>query len=231
MAAVYAAPILTDPGKQARYSDFGMMLLAELVERQAEEPLDVFLARRVYGPLGMQSTFFRPPLSLHDRMVPTVGRNERPYPLRGVVHDANAFRLGGVTGHAGVFSTAADVAVFAQAMLDGGAYGTLRVFPEPLVRGFAVRQPGADNRALGWETPRDLSSAGRFFSARSFGHTGFTGTSLWIDPEKELFVVLLTNRTFGTGTTTDMLRIRRQVQDAAALAIADRPVQRRPGAQ
>jgi CubicO group peptidase (beta-lactamase class C family) len=231
MAVVYEAPILKEPGAEARYSDFGMMLLAEVVRRRTEEPLDEFLARRVYGPLGMESTFFLPPAVLRDRIVPTVETNERPYPLQGVVHDANAFRLGGVTGHAGLFSTAADVAVFAQAMLNGGAYGSERILPEGLVRGFARRQPRADNRALGWETPRDLSSAGLFFSARSFGHTGFTGTSLWIDPEHEFFVVILTNRTHGRGTTDDMLRIRRQVHDAAARAVADRPIPRRPGSR
>src|SRR5690606_33150855 len=105
------------------------------------------------------------------------------------------FRIGGVTGHAGLFSTASDLAVFAQMMLNGGSYGTVRVLSPATVTEFTSRQPDAEQRALGWDTPSPASSAGAYFSVRSFGHTGYTGTSLWIDPEPGVFVVLLTNRT------------------------------------
>jgi CubicO group peptidase (beta-lactamase class C family) len=231
LARVLAVPLLTAPGETVRYSDFGMMLLAEMVERQVEMPLDEYLARRVFGPLGMQSTFFRPAAALLDSVVPTAPPAERDFVLRGVVHDGNAYRLGGVTGHAGVFSTATDLSVFAQTMLNGGAYGAVRVFTEPIARGFVRRQTGADDRALGWATPTDQSSAGRFFSARSYGHLGYTGTSLWIDPERELFVVFLANRTFSRGTIPQMAQVRRDLHDAVAQAVADQTVTARRGAR
>jgi CubicO group peptidase (beta-lactamase class C family)/beta-glucosidase-like glycosyl hydrolase len=231
LARVLAVPLLTAPGETVRYSDFGMMLLAEMVERQVEMPLDEYLARRVFGPLGMQSTFFLPATALRDSVVPTALPAERDWVLRGVVHDGNAYRLGGVTGHAGVFSTATDLSVFAQTMLNGGAYGPVRVFSEPIARGFVRRQAGADDRALGWATPTDQSSAGRFFSARSYGHLGYTGTSLWIDPDRELFVVFLANRTFSQGTIPRMAEVRRDLHDAVAQAVADQTVSARRGAR
>jgi beta-N-acetylhexosaminidase len=231
LARVLAVPLLTAPGETVRYSDFGMMLLAEIVERQVEMPLDEYLARRVFGPLGMQSTFFLPAAALLDSVVPTAPPAERDFVLRGVVHDGNAYRLGGVTGHAGLFSTATDLSVFAQTMLNGGAYGPARVFSEPVARGFVRRQPGADDRALGWATPTDESSAGRFFSARSYGHTGYVGTSLWIDPDRELFVVFLANRTLSRGTIPQMARVRRDLHDAVAQAVADQTVGARRGAR
>jgi CubicO group peptidase (beta-lactamase class C family) len=228
---VIRQPLRRSPGVQAEYSDLGMILLAEVIERASGESLDRLLARRVFGPLGMTSTLYLPPLAFHTRIVPTAIRSERPFPLQGVVHDGNAFRLGGVTGHAGLFSTAPDLAVFAQTMLNGGSYGLVDVFRDSTVRSFVARQPGADSRAIGWDTPEGRSSAGRFFSARSFGHTGYTGTSLWIDPEQDLFVVLLTNRTYSRATTAAMLQVRIAVHEAVSRAIADRPVTMRRGAR
>ncbi|HYJ81175.1 MAG TPA: serine hydrolase domain-containing protein [Longimicrobiaceae bacterium] len=226
---VYRSTLVAEPGERVLYSDFGMILLAEAVRRRAEEPVDRFLARRVYLPLGMESTLFDPPLAWIDRTVPTALRSERPYLLDAVVHDGNAFRLGGVAGHAGIFSTAPDLAVFAQALLNGGAYGGRRVWQPATVRQFTARQPGAGTRTLGWDTPAPRSSAGGWFSARSFGHTGYTGTSLWIDPERDLFVVLLTNRTYDRGTAAQILALRRTVANAAARAVTDAPVRPRPG--
>lgn len=218
---VHRAALLAPPGRRVLYSDFGFILLAEVVEQVAEMPIDRYLAGRVYAPLGMGSTLFLPPLALRAEAAPSLRAGERPYPLVGEVHDANAFRLGGVVGHAGLFSTARDLAVFAQTLLDGGRYGGVRVFGAATVARFRQRQ--VEERALGWDMPGRVSSAGEYFSARSFGHTGYTGTSLWIDPQNELFVVLLTNRTLLGTDRGEMLALRQQVHDAVARAITDRP--------
>ena len=223
--------LLREPGERMEYSDLGMILLAEAAEAAAGMPLDRYLARRLFAPLGMASTMYLPPAVLRDRIVPTAEQTEREFALHGVVHDANSFRMGGIAGHAGLFSTAADLAVFAQMMLNGGDYGTARILSPGVVRAFTARQRGAEQRALGWDTPSPVSSAGDYFSARSFGHTGYTGTSLWIDPATELFVVLLTNRTYLKASGGEILRLRSAVHDAAARAVSDRTIRRRPGSR
>src|SRR5690606_25899887 len=119
------------------------------------------------------------------------------------------------------------MAVFAQMMLNGGGYGTLRVLAPETVAEFTRRQPGAGQRALGWDTPSRVSSAGAYFSSRSFGHTGYTGTSLWMDPESGVFVVLLTNRTYTEASARDILRLRAAIHAEAARAVTDRRVRRR----
>jgi serine-type D-Ala-D-Ala carboxypeptidase len=224
---VLEQPLVRPPGERMQYSDLGMMLLAAAAESAAGMPLDRFLATRVFAPLGMQSTMYLPPLVLRDEIVPTAEITEREFPLQGIVHDANSFRLGGVAGHAGLFSTARDLAVFAQMMLNGGRYGTLSLLSRSTVEEFTVRQEGAEQRAIGWDTPSRVSSAGAYFSSRSYGHTGYTGTSLWIDPQNELFVVLLTNRTYVEASGEEVLRLRAAVHDAAARAVTDRLVRRR----
>lgn len=226
---VMRTDLVTRPGERMVYSDFGMILMAEAVRRVAEEPMDRFLARRIFGPLGMQHTFYLPARELQDRAVPTAPRSERPYGPDGEVHDANAYRLGGVAGHAGLFSTAWDLSVYAQTLLNGGAYGTRRIWNGGTVASFIRRQPNAATRALGWDTPAERSSSGSYLSERSFGHTGFTGTSIWIDPTKDLFVIVLTNRTYPGGGQGDILRIRGRVANLAAKAIADQPITPRPG--
>lgn len=227
---VMRTDLVTQPGERMVYSDFGMILMAEAVRRVAEEPMDRFLARRIFGPLGMQSTFYLPAGELQPRTVPAAPpESQRPYEIDGVVHDGNAFRLGGVAGHAGLFSTAWDLSVYAQTLLNGGAYGTRRIWDGGTVASFIRRQPNAATRALGWDTPAARSSAGSYLSERSFGHTGFTGTSIWIDPTKELFVILLTNRTYPGGGQGDILRIRARIADLAAKAITDQPIRPRPG--
>jgi serine-type D-Ala-D-Ala carboxypeptidase len=219
------------PGERVEYSDLGMILLAEAAAAAAGEPLDRFLARELFAPLGMESTMFLPPAVFRQQIVPTALRNERGFVLHGIVHDANAFRLGGVAGHAGLFSTARDLVVFGETMLRGGSYAGSAVLEAATVQRFVRRHPAADTRALGWDTPSDRSSAGRFFSARSYGHTGYTGTSLWIDPQISLVVVLLTNRTYDSGTPADILALRMAVHDAVAGAIRDPVVPRRPGSR
>jgi beta-N-acetylhexosaminidase len=229
LQAIYRTDLVYEPGKKMVYSDFGMILMAEVVRRRAGEPVDRFAARRVFVPLGMENTMYRPPLVWWGRTVPSAAHSERPYVLREVVHDANSFRLGGIAGHAGLFSTAEDLAVYAQTLLNGGAYGDRRIWSPRTVQRFTTRQLKVETRALGWDTPARRSSAGDYFSPHSFGHTGYTGTSIWIDPDRDLFVVLLTNRVYDGGTEGQILAIRSAVSDAAARAIADMPILPRPG--
>lgn len=226
---VLRTDLVREPGARVEYSDFGMILMAEVVHRRADEPVDRFVARRVFAPLGMRTTMYEPPLVWWNRTVPTALESERPYTVREVVHDGNAFRLGGVAGHAGLFSTAGDLSVYAQTLLNGGSYGYRRIWSPRTVQAFTTKQKNTETRALGWDTPARKSSSGDYFSARSYGHTGFTGTSIWIDPERDLFVVLLTNRTYDSGTAGQILEIRGAVADAAARSITDVPIRPRPG--
>ena len=173
----------------------------------------------------MTETTYLPGPALLPRVAPTVVDSTRGGLLRGVVHDANAWVLGGVAGHAGLFSTAADLAKFAQMILNGGSYNGARIVrPETLARWTAPQFMGS-SRALGWDTPSGRSSAGRYFGPRSFGHTGYTGTSLWIDPERGVFVVLLTNRVnLGGDSNNRHAALRRDVADAVQRGILDAPL-------
>jgi len=144
--------------------------------------------------------------------------------IHGIVHDENACALGGVAGHAGLFTSARDVAVFCQMLLNGGQYGGVRLIQPTTVARWTARQSSKSSRALGWDTPSDQSSAGRYFSPRSFGHTGFTGTSIWIDPERGIFVVLLTNRVDPTRANMRVEALRRDIADAVQSAILDAPL-------
>ncbi|MEX0912501.1 MAG: serine hydrolase, partial [Gemmatimonadota bacterium] len=231
LSQVIEQSLVRPPGEISEYSDLGMILLAAVVERAAGMPIDQLLAERLFIPLDMASTMFLPPLAFRERAIPTATETERPFTLRGVVHDGNAYRLGGVTGHAGLFSTAHDLAIFSQMMLNGGSYGSVRIFSEPTVRAFTTAYAADAERGLGWDKPADRSSAGRFLSAASFGHTGFTGTSIWIDPARDLFVVLLTNRTFPEASAGDILEVRMDVHEAAAQAITDYRITARPEAR
>ena len=219
--------LVAPPGTTMAYSDLGAIVLTQVVETVAHERLDAYLRARVFGPLGMAHTRFLPPDNWRDRIAPTE-RSQDGTTIRGTVHDENAWRLGGVSGHAGLFSTAGDLARFASWMLAVRA-GQLRdatgvPAPAPaLVREFTQRQgiPAGSTRALGWDTPSDsgYSSAGSRLSRQSFGHTGFTGTSIWMDPERDLFVILLTNRVNPTRENTRILGVRPRVADLVAAAL------------
>ncbi len=223
------ATLVTRPGERMVYSDFGFILLAALVEEVAGMPVDAYLARRVYAPLGMSSTMYLPPAALRPFTAPGAARSNQGHVLRGVVHDANAYRLGGVAGHAGLFATARDLAVYSQTLLNGGSYGTQRVYSPETVSRFTTVRTRVGNRAWGWDVPAARSSAGSYFSPQSYGHTGFTGTSIWIDPTQQLFVVLLANRTWDNASQAAMLDVRVKVHDAVALAITDAAIRPRPG--
>lgn len=195
LKAINARPLAHPPGTHFEYIDWNLIVLQLVVERVTGEPLDAFLRKRVWEPLGMRDTQFNPPESLRPRIAPTEVQAFRGGQVWGVVHDENAWSLGGVAGHAGLFSSARDLAVFAAMMLNGGDYRGVRILrPETISRWTRRQNPESSSRALGWDTPYPGSSAGRYFSPTSFGHTGFTGTSIWMDPVNGVSVVLLTNR-------------------------------------
>jgi CubicO group peptidase (beta-lactamase class C family) len=224
LRAINARPLVYPPGTRAVYSDWSPIVLGLLLERIAGRTLDEFARERIFQPLGMTSTMYLPPDSLRSRIAPTEVRPDSTRPLHGTVHDENAEALGGVSGHAGLFGSARDLAAFAQMMLHGGASRAVRLFrPEAVARWTARREQNA-SRAYGWDTPAPGSSAGRYFSPRSFGHTGFTGTSLWIDPQKDLFIVLLTNAVNPRRTHTRHFALRRAVADAVQSAVLDQPL-------
>ena len=182
--------------KKMVYSDVGLITLGKLVEAVAKMPLDLLVDSLVLKPLGMTSTYYNPPKERMKRIVPTeISEIYRTGLIRGEVHDENAHSLGGVAGHAGLFSTASDLSIFSQMMLNGGNYGWKRIFNPETVGSFTKRANVVEgsSRALGWDTPDGKASGGVYLSDVSYGHTGFTGTSLWIDPENQMFVILLTN--------------------------------------
>ena len=221
-AAVIETPLTSHPGQHVEYSDLGADVLGFVVEAVSGQRLDQFLAERVWTPLNMTDTFFRPADSLVNRIAPTEVNPPRGYPLRGEVHDENAFALGGIAGHAGLFSSAADLAVFAQMMLNGGEYNGTRIVADSTVTLFTAR--AVRTRALGWDTCGGDGSCGSYLSERAYGHTGFTGTSLWIDPDRDMFVILLTNRVHAARARRPakvIADVRADLSDAAALAVMD----------
>ena len=223
-AGIIKQPLNHPPGTRALYTDWNMVLLQFIVERLTGQTLDVFVESRIFGPLGMRDTRYNPPASLKPRVAPTETEDFRGGQVWGEVHDETAWVLGGVSGNAGLFSSARDLAVFMQMLLNGGTYGDARIIRPTTASRWTARQRSDASRALGWDTPSPNSSAGRYFSARSFGHTGFTGTSVWADPEKELLVVLLTNRVNPTRNNQKIGPLRRAVADAVQQSIVDAPL-------
>jgi CubicO group peptidase (beta-lactamase class C family) len=218
LRAAFATPLAADPGSKTDYSDIGFIILGVALERIADEPLDRFSQREVFGPLGMAHTAFNPPSTWRSSIPPTVDdRSFRGRIIQGEVQDENASVLGGVAGHAGAFATAEDIAIFAHAMLHGGA---------PIVRRetlalFTRREssPAGTSRALGWDTPSSSSQSGKYFSPHSFGHLGYTGTSLWIDPDRQLSISLLTNRTWPDCSSQAIHEVRPRFHDAIIEAL------------
>jgi serine-type D-Ala-D-Ala carboxypeptidase len=242
LRAAFTTPLSADPGTHAEYSDIGFILLGEALERIArshdDESLDVFCQREIFGPVGMIHTTFNPPLDLRSQIPPTADERQNQYGagtcaletdsassashtsarstfrrriIQGEVQDENAFVLGGVAGHAGLFSSAEDLARFAHAML----------IARPILRAETIAQftrresqPAGTSRALGWDTPSAPSQSGKYFGPASYGHLGYTGTSLWIDPDRELSVTLLTNRTWPDCSNQAIRQVRPAVHDA-----------------
>lgn len=215
--------LATPPGEKMVYSDLGFILLGEAAARAGGKPLAELEQTLVFERLGMTDTRRRPAASLKARIAPTErvagsAVEDRNY-VHGVVHDENARAAEGLTGHAGLFSTAADVGRYGQEWLRALA-GTSDVWPQALSREFTARRdlPTGSSRALGWDTPSGRSSSGTKMP-RAFGHTGFTGTSIWIDPQRQIYVVLLTNRVHPTRANQKIHAVRRAYADAAVAAV------------
>jgi len=224
------------PRERTVYSDIGFMTLGLVVEAVDGRPLDRFLEDELFHPLSMSATRFTPDPALRPRVAPTENDGTRGGMMRGEVHDENAWSMGGVAGHAGLFSTAEDLARFTRALAAaarGGAEAAARdggpararpgapdPFPTALAAVWTRRADSGSTRALGWDTPSDQgSSAGDLFSRRSFGHTGFTGTSIWVDPDTDVWVVLLTNRVHPTRENNRHVPLRRAVHDAVIRSV------------
>ena len=226
--------LLASPGTKFIYSDINFFLLGEIVRRVSEMALDEFAQTKVFEPLGMSDTMFRPPRSMQPRIAPTESCTMYGWPcggdgatmLRGVVHDPTSRRMGGVAGHAGLFSTVSDLVRFCRMLLAGGVIEGVRIFsPLTVATMTSVATPATEpnRRGLGWDIDSVFSSnRGEFFSIGSFGHTGFTGTSLWIDPRTKTFVVFLSSRLHPDGTG-NVVALRAKVATAVAAAITDIP--------
>jgi len=221
LARIFAEPLEYEPGTKEIYSDLGIILMAEIVERLAGRTLDDLARTFIFSPLGMKDTMYRPPKKLWPSIAPTeIDNNLRHRMVQGEVHDENAFAIGGVSGHAGVFSTAPDLAAFCQMLLNGGVYSHQRILRRATISQFtAPQQLSGGTRTLGWAVPTEGGSSGHYFSTHSFGHTGFTGTSIWIDPDRQLFVVLLTNRVHPTRENTKIQQVRPALHDAVMQAL------------
>jgi len=218
---VRQTPLAYPPGRETRYSDLGLIILGELLEERFGTSLDHLFERQVATPLQLQDTFFvhlDAPLARARRPPEAFAATEecawRQRLIRGQVHDENAYLLRGVAGHAGLFSTVADLQRLARALLASGS-GDDDFLQTATLAAFTSRQelvPGS-SRALGWDTPNLRASCGRLFSPRAFGHTGFTGTSLWLDPEGERFVILLSNRVHPSRDSAAFIDFRPRLHD------------------
>ena len=227
LAAAFTTPLTADPGTRAEYSDIGFIVLGVALERIADESLDRFCQRELFGPLGMAHTAYNPPASWRASVPPTADDHSfRQRIIQGEVQDENASVLSGVAGHAGLFATAEDVATFAHVMLQGGPPV---LHPETLAL-FARREmsPAGTSRALGWDTPSSPSQSGKYFSASSFGHLGYTGTSLWIDPARQLSITLLTNRTWPDCSNKAISKVRPRFHDVVAEALGVSGPEKKP---
>jgi CubicO group peptidase (beta-lactamase class C family) len=215
---MFATPLDTLPGAKMVYSDIGAYLLGRIVEQVSGQSLDQYLHDHVFEPAGMHETMFRPPFSLFPRIAPTeYDSTQRHRLVRGMVHDERAYYLGGVSAHAGLFSSAHDVARFTQMLLNKGMIDGRRVLPASAITQFTKRQVA--DRALGWQKPDGNNSGGHRLSEEAFGHTGFTGTSIWVDPPRDVYIVLLSNRVNPTRANNRIGRVRVQLADAVMSSI------------
>ncbi len=213
----------TLPGVRMVYSDIGAYTMGRVVEKVTGQPLDVYLHANVFEPAGMHETMYNPPASLIPRIAPTEFDPKRGGLVRGKVHDERAYYLNGVSAHAGIFSTAHDLTRFAQMYLNDGVIDGQRVLPAAQIASFTTNTLVAD-RALGWQKADGKNSGGHLMSARAFGHTGFTGTSIWMDPDRDVFIILLTNRVDPTRANTKIGHVRVQLADAVMSVVLDTTV-------
>ena len=221
LTKIFAEPLDYEPGTKEIYSDLGIILMAEIIERLTGRTLDDLANQYIFAPLGMRDSMYKPPKKLWPTIAPTeFDARFRKRLVQGEVHDENAYAIGGVSGHAGLFSTAPDLAAFCQMLLNGGVYAHQRILKRTTIAQFTTpQQLSGGTRTLGWAVPTEGGSSGHYFSAHSFGHTGFTGTSIWIDPDRELFVVLLTNRVNPTRENQKIAKVRPELHDAVMQAL------------
>jgi beta-glucosidase-like glycosyl hydrolase/CubicO group peptidase (beta-lactamase class C family) len=218
---IFAEPLEYEPGTKMIYSDLGIILLTEIIHRLTGKTLDQLARENIFTPMGMSHTMFLPAKSLWPKIAPTeVDNNLRHRLVQGEVHDENAYSIGGVSGHAGLFSTAPDLAAFCQMELNGGVYAHRRIVRRATIAQFTVPQELSKNtRTLGWVVPSEGGFTGQYYGPHSFSHTGFTGTSIYIDPDRQLFVVLLTNRVNPTRENMKIAKVRPALHDAVIQAL------------
>ncbi|MEO7086311.1 MAG: serine hydrolase domain-containing protein [Gemmatimonadaceae bacterium] len=215
---MFSTPLDTLPGAKMVYSDIGAYMAGRVLEKVSGEKLDVYLHNHVFEPAGMHETMYNPPASLIPRIAPTEFDPRRGGLVRGKVHDERAYYLNGVSAHAGVFSSAHDLTRFAEMYLNDGVIDGTRVLPHDAIALFTPKRIVAD-RAIGWQKPDGANSAGHMMSTEAFGHTGFTGTSIWMDPTNNVFIILLSNRVNPTRANTKVNRVRVQLADAVMSTI------------
>ena len=219
-----------ETGEDYVYSCMGFIILGKVVEKITGMPLSEFVKQEVFEPLGMEYTFYNPPQEYCPQIPPTEYDSARGGFVHCQVHDENAYYLGGVSGNAGLFSNVHDLAIFCQMLLNKGIYQGTRIFQQETVDLFTKRQniPEGTSRCLGWDTPSGNSSSGRYFSTKTYGHLGFTGTSIWIDPVKNMFGILLTNRVHPTRENNQIYHIRYKTYDKLQKAVQDYPLKKNP---
>ncbi|MEK7263923.1 MAG: glycoside hydrolase family 3 N-terminal domain-containing protein [Bacteroidota bacterium] len=220
--SIYACPLAYSTDDSTVYSDFGFIILGKIVEQISGKSLSAFCNENFFVPLGMKRTFFTPSKKEKENCAPTeIDTLWRKKLVQGTVHDETAAMLDGIAGNAGLFSSANDLAIFMQMLLNGGMYRGKQYLKKETIDLFTAEQSEKSSRALGWDrkTTNGYSSAGNLFSANTFGHTGFTGTSVWADKERNLFVIFLTNRTFPTRENKKIRNARSQLHDAVIKAL------------
>jgi len=216
LQAIYKTPLELNPGEKFSYSDLGMMLLGEIAARVGGKKLPELERELVFDPLQMRDTMRNPPECLLNRIPPTERWPDREDFVHGIVHDENSRAGEGITGHAGLFSTTEDLSKLATELLcafDGDS----KLFPKEVVENF-TRKRGTLNRGLGWGIAPQYDSSKTALSKTAFGHTGFTGTSIWIDPERKLFIILLSNRVHPTRDNDKIGKVRSQLAEAVVRA-------------
>ncbi|RKY97274.1 MAG: serine hydrolase, partial [Ignavibacteriae bacterium] len=208
-------------GAKTVYSDLGIVVLGKLIETVTHKKLDQFCNDEIFIPLKMNNTYFNPPDSVKYRIPPTeIDDYWRKKLVQGEVHDETSSLLGGVAGHAGLFSTAEDLSKLCQIILDGGIYNGKQFIKLETINLFTKRYSSQSTRAIGWDTKSvTKSSAGNKFSKTSFGHTGFTGTSVWVDPIRKIFVVFLTNRVYPSRENKKIINVRPKLHNAVIDAL------------
>lgn len=226
MQAIYNDSLIYPTGTRTVYSDLDFILLGEVVRRITGQRLDQYFEATFRKPLGLTSTCFCPPDSLLSRIAPTEADPNWHFPQkRPLVHDPNAALLGGVAGHAGLFSTSGDILKLMKMVMAGGTANGKRFLKKETVKLFTARDSVLGQRALGWDikTGGEKASVGKYFSRKSYGHLGYTGTSVWVDPTRDLCVVFLTNRVYPTSSNIKIRSVRRLLHNAVIESLEKKP--------